>query len=744
MDVGDSVSTEGPELINIDTNNGGRLDQIVMSFNHYIKPYSGKDRSKYEITPALSVKQADVVFDKVILYTDEHLRNTQYSIHISSLSDVRSRTTTDIVADYTFYQSCAGSELTVIKSDRDYEWDNVETGKLIYTDELWSLSDFPAELAGQAMLRTSVCDNSNQKLRLSFKIDCDSSCVIVAHPKDKAEEWNCEWLTTDFSRLDRTVPADKEDQQIFFDLYQSVRKYSANETLSLFMNGATDMNSTMYFVVVSSIPLSNSLPSQEPLPVNDLSIDAEGEADVKLQWSETLHAGSYNIYRGTTPFFDAVTPVDNTANTYYIDAGRIGDPSVNYYYAVTAVNIYNESDLSNRVGEFDYQLITTASTDFNEIALPLNEEGLLKASDLLAEIPNCNSVARWNAEFQGYEQYVEFIPPTDFELSPGHPYYVNVTESSVFTQTGPYTSPVFNLIVTSSTDFNEIMLPLDHGYVSTASELLSEIPNCNSVARWNAEFQGYEQYVEFIPPTDFDVSIGYPYYVNMMANTLWPSGTGMPMSRRGHQERAANVSGTVPHLVFGKIDHENNHMHPELSMNAYILNREGERLTEFSPGCSISEDLWFWVQCASFPSNWKPGDIIKIDIHKRGSGDVWRSYQTTLTGGAADQANEEMTPANEEQAIPEIYDMLMNYPNPFNSSTAITYHVPVSGYVKLLIFNATGRQVQTLVNEEQAAGDYQVFWNGSSCSGDALASGIYMMHLITRDQQITKKMLLLR
>ncbi|MEE4311502.1 MAG: hypothetical protein V2J62_06490, partial [candidate division KSB1 bacterium] len=237
MDVGDSISTEGPELINIDTNHGGNLDRIVMTFNHYIKPYSGKDISKYEITPALSLKQADVVFDKIILYTKEHLWNTQYSIHISSLSDIRSRTTTNIIADYTFYHSCAGSDLTVSKSDMDYDWDNVETGQLIYTDELWSMRGFPDELTGQAMLRTSMRDNTNHKLRISFGIDCDSCSVIVAHPKDKAAEWGCEWLTADFSPLNMTAEAGKQDQQIIFDLYQSVRRFSADETVSLFTNG---------------------------------------------------------------------------------------------------------------------------------------------------------------------------------------------------------------------------------------------------------------------------------------------------------------------------------------------------------------------------------------------------------------------------------------------------------------------------------------------------------------------------
>jgi hypothetical protein len=541
-----------------------------------------------------------------------------------------------------------------------------------------------------------------------------------------------------------TAEAGKQDQQIIFDLYQSVRRFSADETVSLFTNGATDVNSAMYFVVVSSAPLSKAPPSQEPLPVNDLSIHSEGDANVKLQWSETQYATSYNIYRGTTPFFDAVTPVDNTTNTHFIDEGRTGDPSVNYYYAITALNSNTESEISNRVGEFDYQLITTASTDFNEIALPLIEASLLKASDLLVEIPNCNSVARWNAEFQGYEQYVEFIPPTDFELSPGHPYYVNVTNTSVFTQTGPYTAPVFNLITTSSTDFNEIMLPLDRGYVATASDLLVEIPNCNSVARWNAEFQGYEQYVEFIPPTDFDVSIGYPYYVNMMANTVWPSGAGIPISKHGLQERTEHFCGSVPHLVFGKIGRENNLTPSEFSLNAYILNREEERLSELSPGCSIYEDMWFWVQCASFRSKWEPGDIMKIDIHKRGSGHVWRSYKATLTNGSADEADEDKKQANGEHAIPENYEMLMNYPNPFNSNTAITYHLPVSGHVELFIFNANGQRVLTLVNEEQAAGDYQIFWDGSSERGGEVSSGIYVIHLMTRNKKMTNKMLLLR
>ena len=82
---------------------------------------------------------------------------------------------------------------------------------------------------------------------------------------------------------------------------------------------------------------------------------------------------------------------------------------------------------------------------------------------------------------------------------------------------------------------------------------------------------------------------------------------------------------------------------------------------------------------------------------------------------------------------------LQNKPNPFHGTTMLSYSLPVSAYVTLQVFDITGRLVETLVDETQERGPYQVQWNSKDNP-----SGIYFCRLRTGDFTDTRKMLLLR
>lgn len=93
----------------------------------------------------------------------------------------------------------------------------------------------------------------------------------------------------------------------------------------------------------------------------------------------------------------------------------------------------------------------------------------------------------------------------------------------------------------------------------------------------------------------------------------------------------------------------------------------------------------------------------------------------------------------EDEQSPENIQLFQNYPNPFNPSTMISYQLPATQKVRLTIFDLTGRTIQTLVNEEQNPGNYQVSFNGTS-----LASGVYFYKLEVGTSVLTKKMMLLK
>ncbi len=97
--------------------------------------------------------------------------------------------------------------------------------------------------------------------------------------------------------------------------------------------------------------------------------------------------------------------------------------------------------------------------------------------------------------------------------------------------------------------------------------------------------------------------------------------------------------------------------------------------------------------------------------------------------------------------------LYQNYPNPFNPSTKIKYTVPLRGsatsgqsgnaHVQLNVYDVLGREVATLVNEEQPAGIYEVTFNAYSAES-ALPSGVYFYKLQVGNFIKTKKMILLR
>ena len=102
-------------------------------------------------------------------------------------------------------------------------------------------------------------------------------------------------------------------------------------------------------------------------------------------------------------------------------------------------------------------------------------------------------------------------------------------------------------------------------------------------------------------------------------------------------------------------------------------------------------------------------------------------FSTPLSVGALLASAIVTDVANTSFTMPQRFALDQNYPNPFNPSTSISYQLPVRATVTLEILDVLGRQMATLVNQEQAAGDYSVRWHASN-----LSSGIYFYRFQAR------------
>ena len=86
--------------------------------------------------------------------------------------------------------------------------------------------------------------------------------------------------------------------------------------------------------------------------------------------------------------------------------------------------------------------------------------------------------------------------------------------------------------------------------------------------------------------------------------------------------------------------------------------------------------------------------------------------------------------------VPGSVALKQNYPNPFNPATVIEYEVPEEAAVRLEVFDMLGQKVATLVDEQKAAGSYNVSFDAG---GLHLASGLYMYRLSVDNWIHTKK-----
>ncbi len=97
-----------------------------------------------------------------------------------------------------------------------------------------------------------------------------------------------------------------------------------------------------------------------------------------------------------------------------------------------------------------------------------------------------------------------------------------------------------------------------------------------------------------------------------------------------------------------------------------------------------------------------------------------------------------------EVAVPAKFALYQNSPNPFNPETQISYEIPYAQQVTLEIYNMLGQRVARLIDRHQAAGYYQITWNGRDDSGRWVGSGIYFYRLKTDNFEAMRKLVLLR
>lgn len=173
-------------------------------------------------------------------------------------------------------------------------------------------------------------------------------------------------------------------------------------------------------------------------------------------------------------------------------------------------------------------------------------------------------------------------------------------------------------------------------------------------------------------------------------------------------------------------------------------------IANWSPGALINSGSFFFL--VHWLSDTPDDPAVGLDTNSMSARSYW--YNTTsgwnaVTNGewimrtvvATQSGIEELGP---DGARPAQFELIGNYPNPFNPSTEIKFLAPRAGTVSIDVFNVAGQLVRKVFAGEVEPGVRHVTWDGRDESGRDVGSGVYFYRLSTAERVDTGKMLLVR
>jgi len=94
--------------------------------------------------------------------------------------------------------------------------------------------------------------------------------------------------------------------------------------------------------------------------------------------------------------------------------------------------------------------------------------------------------------------------------------------------------------------------------------------------------------------------------------------------------------------------------------------------------------------------------------------------------------------------IPEDFRLVGNYPNPFNSSTAIQFGLPEEAEVRIEVFDILGRRTRILADKTFPPGYHMAVWDGRDETRRAVSSGVYILRMKSGDRSFDKRMTMVK
>ena len=160
------------------------------------------------------------------------------------------------------------------------------------------------------------------------------------------------------------------------------------------------------------------------------------------------------------------------------------------------------------------------------------------------------------------------------------------------------------------------------------------------------------------------------------------------------------------------------------------------KYNEISEG--VIRGLIFSMQGQALPENLN-FEFVNADGFSGNSTIEFKDIILADSNGNGIEADVQTYDINFSNALPVKTELTDAYPNPFNPTSTINYGLSNTGHVEIMVYDATGRLVEELVNQNQTAGYHSITWNASNQS-----SGMYFAKMVAGDVVQTQKLVLLK
>ncbi len=148
------------------------------------------------------------------------------------------------------------------------------------------------------------------------------------------------------------------------------------------------------------------------------------------------------------------------------------------------------------------------------------------------------------------------------------------------------------------------------------------------------------------------------------------------------------------------------------------------------------------------PTSWNTGDVetdesATIVFNTEGDHPYYCIYHTYMVGFVIVGPASAVT---SQKSVPGEFELVQNFPNPFNMETVIPYVIPENGpvHVRLDIYDLQGRIIAKLVRGTRNPGRHTVNWNGRNLNNEIVGSGVYLCKLRAGGTEQTIKLMIIK